>query len=128
MHRWVVMAALLLVMGVALPAWADNAGDCSSETLLKTNPAWVVSVCRRLADTGVPQAQSNLGFMYEHGQGVPQDYSEAVKWFRKAADQGYANAQFNLGVMYDMGQGVPQDYAAALLWYRKAADQGYAHA
>ena len=32
---------------------------------------------------------------------MPQDYSEAVKWYRLAADQGNATAQYNLGVMYD---------------------------
>ena len=26
--------------------------------------------------------------MYAEGNGVTQDYSEALKWFRKAADQG----------------------------------------
>jgi len=30
--------------------------------------------------------------MHKKGQGVPQDYAEAVKWYRKAADQGDAPA------------------------------------
>ena len=59
---------------------------------------------------------------------MPQDYAEAVKWYRLAADQGYADAQNNLGVMYDQGQGVPQNYAEAVKWYRLAADQGDAAA
>jgi TPR repeat protein len=59
---------------------------------------------------------------------VPQNYAEAVKWYRKAADQGYAMAQFSLGIMYENGQGVPQDYAEAAKWYRRAAEQGYAKA
>ena len=42
--------------------------------------------------------------MYEHGEGVPQDYAEAVRWYRLAADQGYASAQYNLGVMYNNGK------------------------
>ncbi len=62
------------------------------------------------------------------GQGGPQDYGQAIGWYRKAADQGYAPAQFNLGVMFATGQGVPQDYGQAIGWYRKAADQGYARA
>ena len=62
--------------------------------------------------------------MYDKGQGVPQDYAEAVKWYRLAAEQGDADAQYNLGVMYDNGQGVPQDYAEAVKWYRLAAEQG----
>ena len=66
--------------------------------------------------------------MYRNGQGVPQDYAEAVKWWRLAADQGIAQAQGNLGVMYRRGQGVPQDYKEAVKWYRLAADQGKAKA
>ena len=73
-------------------------------------------------------AQYNLGFMYANGQGVPEDYVEAVKWYRKAADQGDASAQYNLGRMVASGQGVRQDYVEAVKWYRKAADQGDASA
>ncbi|HSR55039.1 MAG TPA: tetratricopeptide repeat protein, partial [Alphaproteobacteria bacterium] len=69
-----------------------------------------------------------LGLMYMNGRGVPQDNSEAVKWYRKASEQGYARAQYNLGYMYMKGYGVPQDYAEAVRWYRKAANQGYARA
>jgi TPR repeat protein len=64
------------------------------------------------------------GGMYEQGRGVPQDYAEAVRWYRKAADQGWTRAQVNLGVMYEQGQGVPQDYALAHMWYNLAAAQG----
>ena len=66
--------------------------------------------------------------MYSNGNGVPQDYAEAVKWYRLAAEQGDANAQYNLGVMYHKGKGVPQDYAEAVKWYRLAAKQGVAEA
>ena len=43
-----------------------------------------------LAEAGDEVAQYNLGIMYENGEGVPQDYKEAVKWYRLAAEQGYA--------------------------------------
>jgi hypothetical protein len=66
--------------------------------------------------------------MYYKGNGVPQNYAEALKWFRLAATQGHAKAQSNLGVMYDEGQGVPEDDAGALKWYRLAAAQGNASA
>ena len=62
--------------------------------------------------------------MYRNGEGVPQDYAEAVKWYRLAAEQGDADAQYNLGLMYDNGNGVPQDYKEAVKWYRLAAEQG----
>ena len=55
---------------------------------------------------------------------MPQDYAEAMKWFRKGTEQGDAGAQTSIGMMYDYGNGVPVDYAEAARWYRKAADQG----
>jgi TPR repeat protein len=58
------------------------------------------------------------------GEGVLQDFVQAVAWYRKAANQGDADAQFNLGESYRNGQGVSQDYAQAAAWYRKAAEQG----
>ena len=68
-------------------------------------------------------AQGNLGFMYYSGQGVPQDYGEAAKWYRLAAEQGNATAQSNLGSMYYSGQGVPQDYVQAYMWVNLAASR-----
>ena len=41
-----------------------------------------------LAEAGYDVAQYNLGFMYEYGQGVLQDYAEAVKWYRLSAEMG----------------------------------------
>ncbi len=81
---------------------------------------------KALADKGNADAQAYLGWCYDAGQDVPQDYAEAVKWYRKAAEQGNASAQHNLGVCYYNGQGVAQDYAEAAKWYRKAAEQGNA--
>ena len=79
------------------------------------------------AITGDAKAQAHLGAYY-YGNGVTQDYAEAVKWWRKAAAQGYANAQHNLGYCYESGNGVTKDFAEAVKWYRKAAEQGYARA
>ena len=61
---------------------------------------------RPLAGQGNAVAQFSLGFMYDTGQGVTQDDSEAVTWYRKAAAQGHANAQYNIGVLYANGRGV----------------------
>jgi TPR repeat protein len=92
------------------------------------------AVSRARALTGVldlppnAEAQLHLGFLYYQGQGVPQDYVQAVAWIRKAAAQGNAEAQASLGAAYAMGQGVQRDYGQAALWFRKAAEQGYAEA
>lgn len=78
-----------------------------------------------LAEQGMPLA---LGVMYKYGEGVEQDFNQAVIWFGKAAKQGDARAQYELGIIYDNGNGVVKDYTQATYWYRKAAEQGNADA
>ena len=85
--------------------------------------ATALRLWRPLAAQGNAFAQSNLGFMYDTGQGVPQDYGEAAKWYRLAAEQGNARAQSNLGSMYARGEGVPQDYVQAHMWADLAASR-----
>jgi tetratricopeptide (TPR) repeat protein len=60
------------------------------------------------------------GENYYMGHGVPQDDSEAVKWFHKAAGQGHADAQLVLGNCYRHGQGVTKDRVESAKWYSKA--------
>jgi TPR repeat protein len=60
---------------------------------------------RSAAEQGDSHAQFNLGFLYAHGNGVPQNDNEAVKWYRLAAAQGVAEAQENLGWMLSQGRG-----------------------
>lgn len=120
------MAALLIVALCSQTLSADFKAGVAAykrgdfEAALR---AW-----RPLAEQGNPNAQFNLGLMYNNGKGVPKDDVEAMKWYRMAAEQGYANAQFNLGFMYDSGQGVPEDDVEAVKWYRMAAEQGHAKA
>ena len=48
------------------------------------------------AEKGNATAEYGLGHMYQYGIGVPQDLSQAVKWYRQAAAQGYPDAQNQL--------------------------------
>src|SRR5438105_2888305 len=68
------------------------------------------------AERGEPTAQAYLGFMYETGRGVPQNYTDAAMWYRRAAEQGDSLAQYSLGLLYDHGQGVPRDIVEANKW------------
>ena len=45
-----------------------------------------------------------IGTLYRDGQGVTQDYAEAMRWFRLAADRGNAIAQMNIGTLYRNGR------------------------
>ena len=54
------------------------------------------------AEQGNAEAQYNLGYCYVFGEGVDQDYAEAVKWYRKAAEQGHAKAQKALRLLEEI--------------------------
>ena len=114
-HNWKggmmkhILLALLLLFGMTGVVTADD---------------YELHLLRTAAETGNMKAQYDLALMYDKGQGVPQDYQQAVRWYTKAAEAGNMKAQHNLALMYDNGQGVPQDYQQAVRWYAKAAEAG----
>lgn len=72
-----------------------------------------------------PGAESfELALRYEHGEGVAQNYGQALLLYCDAARRGESRAFFNLGWMFLHGRGVPHDEAIAVAWLRKAADRG----
>ena len=113
-------AFLFVVVFIAHTGWMTNTAH-SDET--KAAQLWI-----KLAEQGDSFAQAQLGWMYENGEDVTQDYEKAMFWTRKSAEQGYARAQYNLGWMYYYGEGVAQDYEKAAEWYRRAAEQDNAYA
>jgi TPR repeat protein len=79
-----------------------------------------VPVFARLAKLGHPVAEWLMGNLYFAGQGVPQDYRQALIWFEKAADQGYMPAYAPTAKLYEQGKGTPIDLGKAYLWYNIA--------
>jgi TPR repeat protein len=70
---------------------------------------------------GNARALGRLGFRYENGLGVPQNYIAAADLYRHAAEQGDTFAQCRLGLSYDKGHGVPQDFILSYKWLDLAA-------
>src|SRR5260370_16910615 len=66
-------------------------------------------VSRVSAEHGDARAETRLGRLYYLGEGVPRDYSEAMRWLRKAADQGEGRAQYEIATLYKLFQCVPQN-------------------
>ena len=87
---------------------------------------------KRAGEHGDPDAQAELGRLYEMGEGVDQDYASAVFWYRKAADHGpdlggAGQGRNRLGILYLEGRGVQKDYIEAYKWFaltgHKATEQ-----
>jgi TPR repeat protein len=86
-----IVFALALTMTLVSGAVAGPFEDVGA-AYERGDYATALRLIRPLAEQGGAKAQYNLGQMYRDGQGVPQDYAEAVKWYRLAAEQGYADA------------------------------------
>jgi len=69
-----------------------------------------------LADEGDITAQYYMGELYLKGQGVPQDFEKAVKWYAMAAEYGHGAAQANLGALLTLGLGTRRDLETAYYW------------
>jgi TPR repeat protein len=119
---YTIAACLALICGTAI-AWHVHKAKAHERLLAETARVTLVR-----AQQGDAKSQFDLGHMYFHGEGVPQDYTEALLWLRKAADQGNAQAQYGIGYMYHYGKGVPQNNIEALRWLRLSAQQGDAKA
>lgn len=80
------------------------------------------------AETDDATAQVLLGYCYEVGKGVPQNYNLSRYWYEKALDQDSPDAAFALGKYYWMGINVIRNDKKCLQLLEKAANQGHAWA
>ena len=129
MQRFVLMIVLCLLTGMVMGDFeiqdpSQPVEDTGKEIGKKSkrqedidvNVLFHVETMMVLAEMGVADAEFQIGTMYNLGQGLSQDKSAAVDWYRKAAVQGHKVAQFYLGRMYLDGRGVHQDYDEAYIW------------
>lgn len=83
-----------------------------------------VQQLRMHADNGDAEAQNLIGVRYFSGNGIGQDYAQALRYFKMAADNGNLYALKNLGRIYMNGFGTVQaSPREAIKWYSKAANR-----
>lgn len=82
-----------------------------------------VRAYRKGAELGQDVSQVNLAHCYWKGEGVAQDFEQAVYWYHKASEKGNAEAQSQLGIAYTEGLGVKKDIEMAKMWFERAAEQ-----
>jgi Sel1 repeat len=122
----------------ALPPKGENSNPQSRapESLVTATTEEVISVIQKSdqdADLTLtsnqarprsPTAEYQMGLRFANGEGVTQNYENAMKWFAKASNAGDAKAQWKLGLGYLKGIGVTQDRSQALIWLKRAANNG----
>lgn len=87
------------------------------------NPRQAVKLFR---ETGgkVGAAALMMGVACEEGKGIPQNFAEAVEWYRKAIVLGQHEAYAYLGSAYLDGRGVPASEEEAVFQLQEGADKG----
>ena len=90
MHRGFFNRATLgsMLIGVALTLVFDKSAytnvdslDAGISAMKRGHYATALRAFRNLAKRGNAQAENNIGFLYERGLGVPQDYNLALIQF-----------------------------------------------
>ena len=122
--RWSVGA--LLTLTLITPSRADtNSGldDFRNGRFAEAFEAWQAA-----AAAGDANGALFAGVLSDTGEGVTQDYDQALTFYRRAAELGSAAGAFNVGVMYDAGRGVAPDPQQAAIWYARAAAKGFPRA
>lgn len=117
-------AAILVCL---LPASLQAAGLVSAEHAMRAgNYAEAYCVLRPMAEYGDPEAQYNIGWMYQNGYGLAVNNSLALEWWRRAAEQGHVDASFAIATLYHHGEGeVDADKDKALDYFLLAATKGH---
>ena len=72
-----------------------NGGPTLLQQAAQGNPPALQRI-RQAAAQGNTQAETDLGYLYAHGDGVPQNYMQAFSWYQKAAAQGDVTAQHDI--------------------------------
>lgn len=118
-----MLVRLILVAGLGLATAVAQQPPPADATPSRHTHADIVHLLDK-ANQGDAVAEFALGQAYADGNGVPQNFDLALKWYRQAADQGNADAENAMGIMYRTGSGVDKSKEEAVTWYRKAARQG----
>ena len=84
----------------------------------------MIKIMTVLANKGIGSAQAKLGWLYERGIGVKEDFILARTWYDKAIKQNNGFAYSRVGYMYERGLGVIQNYYQAVKFYNKALEYG----
>ncbi len=85
-------------------------------------PGEAAELLARAAEAGSPEAQFELGQLYETGLGVEQDIARAIGLYRQSAAAGFPDALNDLGFLHFVGgEGVTKDKPRALDYFERAA-------
>lgn len=85
-----------------------------------------IELYTKAAKQGEAEAMNTLGYMYQQGQDVQQDYTKAATYYEQAIAKGHTTAMTNRAFMHQNGQAGSVNYKEAIKLYDAAIAQGHA--
>ncbi|MBQ9715293.1 MAG: zinc ribbon domain-containing protein, partial [Clostridia bacterium] len=101
--------------------WADECYKNGMAERDAGNFAQALNWFEKGADEEDGRCMNEIGWLYQNGWGVKQDYAKAMHWYKQGDLHGYAIATNNIGWLYQNGWGVKQDYKKAFEYYMSAS-------
>ncbi len=115
----------VLLASTASPLIASDVSDAIN-AMRAGNYAEAYCVLKPYAESGDPEAQYNIGWMYLNGYGLMMNDRLALEWWQRASDQGYTDASFSIAMLYSLGEGqVETDMDKAVEYYLMAVEDGH---
>lgn len=115
----------LVLATVAKVAVAGDVSDAIS-AMREGNYAEAYCVLKPYAESGDPEAQYNIGWMYLNGYGLMMNDKLALEWWQRASKQGHLDATFSIAMLYSLGEGqVETDNDKAIEYYLLAVEDGH---
>ena len=98
-----ILAAL-----ISVTTYSQNAIEINeqSKTFIQSQEFdKAVPLLKQAADSGVAEAQYNLGVTLEYGYGIEKNIDSAFYWYLKSADQGWSDGLYKMMIAHANGIG-----------------------
>jgi TPR repeat protein len=122
-----LLSLLMSVLLFSSMAFAGSNEEGFSALAGKDYPK-ALNLFQQGAKQGNAEAEYQMALMFEKGQGIRKNESQACYWYEQAASHGSARAQFALGFLHTQGQLKPLNFMEAARLFEQAARQGDAEA
>ena len=101
-----ILAAL-----ISVSTYSQNAIEINeqSKTFIQSQEFdKAVPLLKQAADSGIAEAQYNLGVTLEYGYGIEKNIDSAFYWYLKSADQGWNDGLYKMMMAHANGIGASQ--------------------
>jgi TPR repeat protein len=94
------------------------------EPYIRVDHIKAVTLLKKAAAAGIPEALYDLGVCYSEGEGVEKDDESAFECYLRAALRGHKVSVDSVGTCYEYGIGVVEDPRVARIWHERAIELG----